>query len=132
MLSPLWASLPRVDVANGLTLCKGGCEAIVDTGTSLITGPTKEVKELQTAIGAKPLIKGQVRLGKGMARVCGCCGTCRLPALCVLHPDASRDAGLLLPLFPDPTLCSSKSSLHSRDPSVLQGGDETNRRAWVL
>lgn len=54
---------PRVDVANGLTLCKGGCEAIVDTGTSLITGPTKEVKELQTAIGAKPLIKGQVRLG---------------------------------------------------------------------
>ncbi|KAM9556140.1 cathepsin D [Guaruba guarouba] len=51
--------MDAVDVANGLTLCKGGCEAIVDTGTSLITGPTKEVKELQTAIGAKPLIKGQ-------------------------------------------------------------------------
>lgn len=62
-MSSVWASLPRVDVANGLTLCKGGCEAIVDTGTSLITGPTKEVKELQTAIGAKPLIKGQVRPG---------------------------------------------------------------------
>uniref|UniRef100_A0A8C2YFT5 Cathepsin D n=1 Tax=Coturnix japonica TaxID=93934 RepID=A0A8C2YFT5_COTJA len=51
--------MDSVDVANGLTLCKGGCEAIVDTGTSLITGPTKEVKELQSAIGAKPLIKGQ-------------------------------------------------------------------------
>uniref|UniRef100_A0A8C3XT15 Cathepsin D n=1 Tax=Chelydra serpentina TaxID=8475 RepID=A0A8C3XT15_CHESE len=51
--------MDRLDVANGLTLCKGGCEAIVDTGTSLITGPTKEVKALQAAIGAKPLIKGQ-------------------------------------------------------------------------
>ncbi|XP_039391156.1 cathepsin D [Mauremys reevesii] len=51
--------MDELDVANGLTLCKGGCEAIVDTGTSLITGPTKEVKALQAAIGAKPLIKGQ-------------------------------------------------------------------------
>ncbi|XP_006134990.1 cathepsin D [Pelodiscus sinensis] len=51
--------MDEVDVANSLTLCKGGCEAIVDTGTSLITGPTEEVKALQAAIGAKPLIKGQ-------------------------------------------------------------------------
>ncbi|XP_006026954.1 cathepsin D [Alligator sinensis] len=51
--------MDRLNVANGPTLCKEGCEAIVDTGTSLITGPTEEVKELQKAIGAKPLIKGQ-------------------------------------------------------------------------
>ncbi|XP_041894135.1 cathepsin D [Corvus kubaryi] len=51
--------MDAVDVANGVSVCQGGCEAIVDTGTSLITGPTKEVKKIQEAIGAKPLIKGE-------------------------------------------------------------------------
>nr|XP_044992886.1 cathepsin D [Jaculus jaculus] len=51
--------MERVDVANGLTLCKGGCEAIVDTGTSLLVGPVDEVKALQKAIGAVPLIQGE-------------------------------------------------------------------------
>lgn len=97
-----------MDVANGLTLCKGGCEAIVDTGTSLITGPTKEVKELQTAIGAKPLIKGQVRPGWESGSP--------WPSR---HPDASRDLGLLLPLLSVPSFCSWKSPWHSRDTFVF-------------
>ncbi|XP_038663719.1 cathepsin D-like [Scyliorhinus canicula] len=54
--------MDKVSIGDTLTLCKDGCSAIVDTGTSLITGPAEEVAALQKSIGAVPLAQGQYKV----------------------------------------------------------------------
>lgn len=40
--------------------CSGGCQAIVDTGTSLLSGPTNAIANIQSSIGATQDSYGQV------------------------------------------------------------------------
>uniref|UniRef100_A0A8B9M4F5 cathepsin E n=1 Tax=Accipiter nisus TaxID=211598 RepID=A0A8B9M4F5_9AVES len=44
----------HIQLDGTVAFCVNSCQAIVDTGTSLITGPTKDIKELQSYIVTIP------------------------------------------------------------------------------
>ncbi|MXQ90797.1 hypothetical protein E5288_WYG016194 [Bos mutus] len=46
--------MDRISMKRKVIACSGGCEALVDTGTSLILGPRRLVNNIQKLIGAMP------------------------------------------------------------------------------
>lgn len=50
-----------IKIQGRVAFCSHGCEAIVDSGTSLITGPSSQIRRLQEYIGASPSHTGEVK-----------------------------------------------------------------------
>ncbi|XP_036308597.1 chymosin-like [Pipistrellus kuhlii] len=45
-------TVDSVTVDGVVVACKGGCQAILDTGTSMLVGPTSDILSIQKAVGA--------------------------------------------------------------------------------
>lgn len=52
--------LPRVSVGTDMLFCREGCTAVIDTGSSYITGPAASITSLMKKIGASELAEGGV------------------------------------------------------------------------
>ena len=52
-------TLDAMNVAGTSFIAAGGNNAIVDSGTSILTGPSATVKEIATSIGAEEIIAGE-------------------------------------------------------------------------
>lgn len=97
-MAPCFVCPPSIIVNSQEIACSGGCQAIIDTGTSLVAGPPSGISNIQSAVGARHDVYGEVRASTACSARPG--GSLALPS-----PVPS-----LLPCTGKPRLCSWQSS----------------------
>uniref|UniRef100_A0A8C3EI30 Uncharacterized protein n=1 Tax=Corvus moneduloides TaxID=1196302 RepID=A0A8C3EI30_CORMO len=80
--------------------CAGGCQAIIDTGTSLVVGPPSGIRSIQSAVGARQGTYGEVR------HSVNCSSIAAMPDVIfvidgVQYPVSAHDQGSCMSSFQD-------------------------------
>ncbi|XP_032898813.1 LOW QUALITY PROTEIN: pepsin A-like [Amblyraja radiata] len=107
--------IQRVTVNGQVVACSEGCPAIIDTGTSLLVGPTNAITNIQQAVGATPGSYGQYNIN--------CNDLSSMPD--VVFTINGND-------FTLPATAYALKSTYNYQVSCMSGFGDTGSNLWIL